>query len=316
MKRSTIFVLLLLLSGTFLMAQSVGTTDFSFLKNQYSPRGAGLAGNLIAVQGDVNAMFYNPAGLKSIEEQQVSINYVDHLLDLQGGQLAYARSHAKYGTVGVGLVYFNYGDFQETDDFGEELGRTFGATEFALGVSVANTLGEGFDFGVNVKYIYSSLDSYSASALGLDAGLIYHVPMVTDLQLAFTISNLGIGLQKYADQSLKMPLFLRVGGSKKLAHLPLRVSLSLNDLSLQTGDNADLIKRFSISGEFDVSEPVKFRIGYDNGSNQNLKPLSGRNFGGLSAGVGISVRKMRLDYAFSTSGDLGTQNRLGVMASF
>lgn len=299
-----------------LFSQSVGTTSFDFLKMQYSARGAAMGSNLIAVKGDVNSMFYNPAAMAAIGERQYAINYVDHLLDFQGGYLAYTHPTQKYGKLSAGLIYFSYGDFQETNEYGERTGKEFSASEFALALSAANELGEGFDYGVNVKFIYSSMESFSASAVAIDAGLIYTIAQLENLQLGFSISNLGYVLDHYTDYEEKMPIYLRFGFAKRLAHLPLLFTGSLNDLSLETGDFWDRIRRFSVGGEFDVSEIIKLRLGYNNEVNRDVKPLGGRNFGGVSAGLGILWNKFRLDYAYSTYGDLGSQNRLGVSGYF
>ncbi len=306
-------ILTLMALSSFAGAQSAGTTTFEFLKTQYSARGAAMSNNLLAVKGDVNALFINPAVLSGIKKPQWSINYVDHLLDFQAGQLAYTRPLDVVGNVAVGLLYFNYGDFEETNQFGETTGRTFSASEFALATSISNHLGEGFDYGLSLKFIYSSLDSYNATGLALDAGLFYTAPYLSNTQFGFAISNLGFVLSNYTNASNdKLPLFLRFGFAKKLEHLPLLFTASLNDLTLKTGDNMDFIKRFSIGGEFDISEVVKLRVGYDNGINRSVKPLQGRSFSGVSAGLGIYWKSFRLDYAFSTYGDLGTLNRLGV----
>ena len=190
-----------------LFSQSVGTTSFEFLKMQYSARGAAMGSNLVAVKGDVNAMFYNPASLASITDRQYTVNYVDHLLDFQGGQLAYSHPTQRFGKLSVGLIYFSYGDFDETNEFGEKTGRSFSASEFAMAVSIANALGEGFDYGLNVKFIYSSLESYNASAIAFDGGLIYTIQQLENLQLGFSVSNLGFTLDNYTDTKEKMPLY-------------------------------------------------------------------------------------------------------------
>ncbi len=297
-------------------AQSAGTTIFEFLKTQYSARGAAMANNFVAISGDPTAMFANPAALSGIPHSQWSISYVDHLVDLQGGQLSYNMKRSETNSIGVGLVYFNYGDFDETNEFGETTGRSFNAAEFALAANYAQRLGENFNYGVNLKFIYSSLDDFSASGFAVDAGLMYIAPFADDLQFGFSIANLGFLTDKYTDVSEKMPLYVRLGFSKRLAHLPLLFSASLNDVTLKTAEAADFIKRFSVGGEFDISEIVKLRLGYDNGVNQSVKPVAGRSFGGLSAGLGINWKKIRLDYAFSNYGDLGAQNRIGVLGSF
>ncbi|MEL6820996.1 MAG: PorV/PorQ family protein [Calditrichota bacterium] len=311
-----IIALLLLLCSLPLSAQSAGTTAFDFLKADYSSRGAAMANNLLAIRQDVNAMFYNPAGLYGMEQSQWSGGYVDHLLDFQAGQFLYARPTTGLGIIGLGVIYFDYGSFDQTDEFGDATGENFSASEFALAMSISNTLGDGFSYGLNLKYIYSSLDTYNAAGVALDAGLIYDVPLGQDLRFGISLANVGLVYDTYTDVDDKMPINLSMGFSKKLAHLPLLFSAALNDITLSSEDNVDVFKRFSVGGEFDVSTALKFRIGYDNNVNQSVRPLSGRNFGGVSAGLGLAVKSFRIDYAFSSGGDLGNQNRFGLTGSF
>jgi hypothetical protein len=313
MKNFRIIVLFSVLLSLPLMAQSVGTTSFEFLKIQYSARGAALAGNLVAVKGDVNSLFYNPATLSGIDSRQWTINYVDHLLDFQGGNLAYLTRAGSLGNLGIGLIYFNYGDFEETDEFGERTGRTFGASEFAAAVSLSNLLGANFDYGVNLKFIYSSLESFSASGLAVDAGIIYTIPSVNNLVVGLSLSNLGFTIDNYTPETDEtLPIYLRFGVTKRLEHLPLMVAGSFNDMTLDTGEFWDLFKRFSLAGEFDVSKVIKLRLGYDNEVNRDVKPLGGRTFAGVTAGLGIEWNKFRLDYSYSSYSDLGSQNRLAI----
>ncbi|NOX37100.1 MAG: PorV/PorQ family protein [Calditrichaeota bacterium] len=310
-------ILVMLFFPGWSWGQSAGTTSFNFLKNQYSARGAALAGNLVAVKGDLNTLMYNPAGLTGLPKTQWMLGYVDHLLDFQGGQLAYGRVVPRWGTLGVWLVYFNYGRFEETDVFGEPTGKEFGASEMALGVTLSNVLGPNFDYGVSVKWIYSALDVYTASALAIDAGLIYTHPGIEGLRIGLSVSNVGIMLDKYTTVKESMPILIRVGFAKRLAHLPLLFTASLNDLTRSDGGPLwNRLKRFSVGGEFDVSQVIKLRFGYQNDVNQNVKPLGGRNFAGVTAGLGIVWRGFRLDYGYSSWGDLGSQNRLTVTGTF
>ncbi|RMG65415.1 MAG: hypothetical protein D6715_08560 [Calditrichaeota bacterium] len=308
------FFLLLMVLGA--AAQSVGTTAFEFLRQEYSARSEAIGGNLISFSGDANGMFVNPAGLASLANPQWGVNYVDHLLDLQGGQLVYARPATRFGTLGLGLLYLNYGDFQETDAFGQETGRSFSASEFALAASLSNVLGPDFDYGVNLKLIYSSLDNVNAVAVALDGGLQYHAPFSNQLTFAVVVSNVGLVLDDYTGTDEDLPIVVRVGFSKRLEHLPLVISGALNDLTLETGDFWDRAKRFSVGGEFDISEQVKFRLGYNNEVNDNVRPLGRRGFGGMTAGLGIAWKSFRFDYAYSAYGELGSQNRLAISGGF
>ncbi len=309
--------LFLLIIVTQLFAQSEGERNFLFLLNEYSPRGSALAGNLVASRGDVNTFFYNPAGLNGITGRQWSAAYVDHLLDFQGGMLVFSLPMKQVGRLALHLLYFNYGTFNETDLFGELTGRTFSASEMALGASIANLLGENFEYGLSIKFIYSVLERYNASAIAVDGGLLYHAPFMENLTFGISLSNVGVGIDHYTDVKENLPLLLRIGMAKRLAHLPLTLLLAINDLTRTTSGPAwQIFERFSVAGEFDVNPNIRLRLGYQNDVNQSTRPLSGRNFSGISAGIGIHWRQLWFDYSYVSYGDLGGLNRFGITGSF
>lgn len=312
--RNPFFLILSIIMSFYLLAhsQSVGTTSYEFVRNQYSARGAAMGGNLMAIKDDIHAILYNPAALSGNINRIWSVNYVDHLIDFQAGYLSYAQPVKNWGNLSTALLYFNYGNFDETDEFGEITGRSFNASEFALSIYYSNELGSGFDYGIGLKYLYSSLDNYNSSALGLDAGLIYIVPGINDLTLGVSLQNLGITLDSYTDYKDKLPLILQIGLAKRLEHLPLLLSVSLQDLTTSENNLGDRLARFAIGGEFDISKIIKFRLGYQNEINQDVKPLSRTILSGFSLGLGVYWKQFRLDYAYTNYGDLGSQNRIGV----
>jgi hypothetical protein len=309
---SFLFMILVTFLVSYGYSQSAGTTSFEFLRSQYSPRGAAMGGNLMAIKDDIHAVPYNPAALSGNADRTWNINYIDHLIDFQAGQISYAQPYKNWGNFTAGLFYFNYGDFEETDEFGEQTGRSFGASEFSLALGYSNQLGDGFDYGVGLKYIYSSLDNFNASAFAIDLGLIYSVPIINDFTLGISMLNLGTTLDSYTAYDEKLPLMLNIGFSKRLAHLPLLLLGSLQDLTTSEENFADRFKRFAIGGEFDVSKVIKFRLGYQNQINQDVKPIGRTILSGFSLGLGIYWRQFRIDYAYSNFGDLGNQNRIGI----
>ncbi len=317
MKFTSIYIFLsLFLMCAAVMAQSAGSTGFEFLRQQYSPRGAAMGGNLIAAGGDIQASLYNPAALSGNTGRQFTVNYTDHLLDFQGGYLAYGQPVRNIGNLSAGIIYFSYGSFDETDEFGDRTGRMFNASEFAVNLTVSNSLGSGFDYGLGMKFIYSALQDYNASALALDAGLLYTVEELDNLQLGLSLVNLGATVDNYTDYNEKLPVILRFGFAKRLAHLPLLLTGSLNDIAASENNVWDRLKKFSLGGEFDVTQMIKFRLGYQNEINRSVKPLGRNVFGGFSLGLGIMWQQFRLDYSYSNVGDLGDQNRIGLSGSF
>ena len=128
--------------------------------------------------------------------------------------------------------------------------------------------------------------------------------------------NLGITLDNYTSYQEKLPLILQLGFSKRLAHLPLLLTGSLQDMAVRGDGITDYLKRFAIGGEFDISEIIKFRLGYQNQINQDVKPIGRTVLSGFSLGLGINWRQFRFGYSYTNFGDLGNQNRLGISCSF
>lgn len=304
-------IYILLISTHFVFAGSPLTTGFDFLRTDFNPRTAAMAGSFLTMQNDLNALFVNPAGMADLQQQNYSFNYTNYVLDINGGTAAYNRMLPKFGVLTVGVQYIDYGNFKETDEFAVLTGENFSAQDLALIIGIADHLDETFSYGVAAKYIYSKFESYSASALALDFGLLYRAPFIEDFNVAVTLSNLGTNFAYYHKTKMRMPLNLRFGMSKKLAHLPLEITYSLNDMNRSATDILDYLKRSSIGGEFRSSEMLRLRLGYDYDLQEGMTNDTDKKFGGLSAGIGILWNEFRFDYSYSNFSILGNIHRFG-----
>jgi hypothetical protein len=309
------FLYILFISFSISLAQDDLTSAFEFLRTDFNPRTAAMSNAFLSPVNDVSNMYVNPAGLSYIEQDQYAINYTNHILDINGGMAAFARKFQKYGVLSVGILYMDYGDFEETNENAQALGHQFGANDFALGIGIANHLDEQFSYGVNMKYAFSKLESYNASAIVFDFGLYWAVPFTDNLSFAVTLMNVGHQFDYYKDSKEDLPVNFRMGASKKLAHLPLEIALSINEMNVDTEEVLDLIKRFSAGGEFTLSEKLRLRIGYDNDLHTDVESNDEYRFGGVSVGFGIYFKKLRIDYAYSNYGALGGISRFGLFGT-
>ena len=297
-----------------LYAGSGRSSGFEFLRTDFSPRTSAMSRSFQTIRGDISTVFANPAGIIFSEGQQFAFYYSNYLLDINGGFAGYARPVQGLGMMTVAATYFDYGTMDATNEYAEKTG-TFSAYDLALSVGLSDHLDDNFSYGVNVKYAFSKLENYNASAIAADFGLLYSVPFDQNLYLGVTLLNLGTNFETYAGSKEPLPLSLNVGISKILAHLPLEWSISLKDLNETREDFWDYFKEFSIGGEFRISESLRLRLGYDNGLNRDLKANNTQRFGGLSLGVGIKWTKYRLDYSYSNYGTLGSIHRIGIKGS-
>lgn len=315
MRSAPLAIFITLLFGYGLKAGDNITSAFEFLRTDFNPRTAAMSSAFISSTNDISALFVNPAGLSFIEQDQFTINYTNYILDINGGMAAYARKFEKYGTLSLGLLYMDYGDFEATDENAQPLGRQFSANDFSLGIGIANHLDEQFSYGVNLKYAFSKLEDYNASAFAFDFGLYWAVPFTDDFSFAVTLMNIGRQFKYYQDTKESLPVNFRIGISKKLAHLPLEYAVSLNELNVETEKALDKLKRFSIGGEFTLNEKLRLRLGYNNDLHSNVESNDEYRFGGVSVGFGIYFKKFRIDYAYSNYGALGGISRFGIFGS-
>ncbi len=120
----------------------------------------------------------------------------------------------------------------------------------------------------------------------------------------------------------QLPFQINFGVSKRLAHLPLRISLTFHDLQTfdiryddpnqQENSNifgADstteeknytvdkIAQHLNIAGEFYFGKSVMARVGYDHMKRKQLSISTQRGFTGFSLGFGIKIKKFNIDYA-------------------
>jgi len=298
-----------------------GDKGFQFLRVGMSAKATAMGESFSAMPGDLSTFLYNPAGLNFIsangseKERYASFTYLNHLVDIQSGLLSYGQPYRDLGFFGAGILYYGYGDFDGYDTEGNPTGD-FGVTDFSLNLFHANRVERGFTYGVNFKYIHSSIDNFSSNAIAVDVGVIYETP-VRGLTAGAALLNLGRVFDAYVDSKDPLPVSLQFGVSKKLERAPIRVNANMSDTNLE-GSFSDRVKRFAIGVELLPSENFALRAGFDNQKKEELD-LDTDDFmdkiAGFSAGFGLNVSYYKLDYSFSSWG-IGALNRLSLSANF
>jgi hypothetical protein len=286
---------------------------FDFLRVDPTARSSALAGAFETYTDDPNIIFYNPAGLSTVTQKQVSATFGKYLLDINFGTASFAMKYKNVGWFGAGVKYFNYGSFNRTDENGIISG-TFHANDIMFSVGYSNLIYDEVNYGINVKYIVSQIAEYNSNAVAFDFGLLYIIPS-QDLNIALTVNNYGEQLAAYISSKEKLPLDVRIGVSKKLEHLPLRLSVSLSNINDNTIKFLDVkrLKSFAIGGEFYLSDYVSARIGYNNENRQDLSLGSSIGITGFSAGLGIKfASKYKFDYSLNSFGKVGSTHRFNV----
>ncbi len=306
---SALFIFTILISSNN-FGQS---TTYDFLRLDMSARAAGLGGSYVTNNDDVDVIFFNPAGLGFLEKDPVSFSFVKHLMDINLFSLTYSTQFENIGRFSTGIQYINYGSFDEADGNGNITGE-FNAGEFAFLLSYTNKFMPNFYYGATGKFIYSNIQDYSSSAIGLDLGLNYEFPDIM-LNLGASVLNIGTQLSSYTDVKEDLPLDVLIGVSKRLEKLPVRLSLDFHNLNQERDEFYQHFKGFTIGAEFYLSEVFTLRFGYDNERREDFKLGSSAGIAGFNGGLGVNVSGYKFSYAYSSLGSVGALNSLTLSTS-
>ncbi|HMS64181.1 MAG TPA: type IX secretion system protein PorQ [Ignavibacteria bacterium] len=292
-------------------AYSQSNTTYDFLNLDAGARPASLGGSFSSNTNDVLSIFYNPAALSTLKKTQASVGFFKYLLDINSGNIAYGQKYKNSGYFGGGIRYINYGSFEKFDEQSNNLG-TFSSNEIAVSIGYSNLLNDRLHYGVNTKFIYSGIDEFSSTALAFDLGVLYLIPS-TQWNFGISLLNAGFQLSEYGNTSEDLPIDLRIAVSKKLEHLPLNIHFEFDNLTAFEENFFDRLGNLSVGGEFDFSEYVRFRIGYDNKERQDLKTGSSLGIAGFSLGLGLKfLENYSFDYSFNSLGNVGSTHSLNL----
>ncbi|MFN0214007.1 MAG: type IX secretion system protein PorQ [Saprospiraceae bacterium] len=333
---------LLLLPTTNISAQVVGGRHvFSFLSLPQSARMTGLGGAQIAVRDDDPVFaIANPGALNPSMSGRVAFNHNFFLGGIRHGYVSYAQQLPKWGfTMHGGIQYMGYGEIKRADEFGDVQGTVkAGETAFTLGA--ARPLSDKISLGINTRLAFSSLDTYKSSALLADAGLIY-ADSASRFVAGLVLRNAGTQISTYSDIKETLPFDIQLGVSKRLKHLPFRISVIAHHLQqwdiryddpnvqgeevLLFGDQQqeeskatavidNFFRHLIFNGEFLLgkNEGFRLRLGYNHLLKRELSVNNYRSLAGFSGGIGIKISRIRIDFGYGTYHLAGSVAHIGI----
>lgn len=339
----TLFLLTLLCSQINWAQINGGDNVYEFLNLSPSARVTGLAGHLITVKDDdVSLAFTNPAALNKEMSGNIQFSNNFFLSDIKHGYVSYGHYLKKWDiTMHGGMHYIGYGDFQMTNEIGDVIGQ-FDAGEYAFTVGAGKELYERLSVGANLKFITSRFESYNSAGITADLSAMFH-DTSRQVNVTLVMKNIGTQFSTYTEGNREpLPFEMQVGVSKRLRHLPFRLSAiyryldkwnityddpnSEEDIFFFNDDNTtsdnnfvdNLARHFVFNGEFlfGQKENFKIRLGYSHLSRKELTVRNLRSLAGFAFGVGFKINRFRLDFGQGFTHLGAGQTHLSISTNF
>jgi hypothetical protein len=302
-------LLILCSCALFGINDNAGTTGFNNLQIIYSAKAMSMAQAMTGMNATIDGLQFNPAALLNVNGVNVNTTFCSYLVDTNGGAFHLLVPNSEYVTFGMQLHYLNFGQMDRTEITQNneylDMGETFGASNIIFGLTAARYINASIDLGFSLKYIYDKIDSYSASAIVIDAGMIHH-PFNEKIKVGVAVRNLGTQVQYYTKDKYKekLPFTFAAGLSYQIKPSV----LCAFDISKPTGP--DLIARFGL--DYKIHPMLNLRAGYSNNSS-NWKTGGKWDWSsGLTCGMGFRWKDYALDYGLASYGNLGFINQVSL----
>ena len=300
--RNILFILFFSLLGLTVVAQT-GDTGYTILRYPTSARANALGGNNVSlVERDPSLIYHNPALLGAEMDQMLNLNYLNYISDINVGSALFTKAIKEKGAWGVGASFFSQGNIRGMSEEGLPTGD-FTAKDISINGFYSHDLSEHWRGGVSLKFLYSNIGDYSSMGLAVDAGLSYY-DSEKDFSFGFIFKSIGAQLKAYEDERQKLPWDIQMGISKRMAHAPIRLSLTamyLNKWKINYVDDSDseyeeddffksFIKHLVIGIDYVPSENFWLGIGYNPKRALDMKLQGGNALAGFSGGAGVRIK--------------------------
>lgn len=274
------------------------TAGFVFLELPVTARSAAMGEASIALADLGSAgVFSNPATTGFLAAtHSFAVSYAPWFAETKHYASSYSLS-SSLGVLSASIILLDYGTMIRTvrptgSQQVYEVRGTFSANAVAAGLTFSRRLTEEFAFGLTAKYVREGIDTYSASNVVFDGGVLYYTGLGS-LRLAASMQNFGTNAQ-YRNDPFKMPAALRMGlAAEVVDDEQVRITTAVEALHPSDGN-----ERINLGVEVGWQNMVFLRGGYKFLYDEET----------FSAGIGVSTTgsmPVSADFALAHYGRLG-----------
>lgn len=334
-----LYFFLLLFCSLQITAQTFRNYSNEFLNIGVDARALSMSKSVAATSNDVNAIYWNPAGLVNLEDYEGSLMHASYFAGMANYNFAaIALPIDDLSAVGFSIIRFGVDDILNTTELIDNQGNInfnrislFSAADYAFTFSYARSLiFKDMYFGINTKVLRRVIGNFASSwGFGFDAGIQFERKdwkfglMVRDITTTYNtwsinetefdkIKNSIPGQnQELPETSEITKPKIQLGVARKFRVARDFHLLTEVDLNMRFAQTNDIISSSFVSidpafgFELDYTDLVFVRGGI--GNIQNTTQFDGSKSISLQPnfGVGFKYNGIQVDYALTNIGSVG-----------
>jgi len=197
MKRTIIVIVGMCLFSLPLFSQNpnLGSAGAKFLQIPIGARATAMGGACVGLADDASAVFWNPAGIARVENNDVQFSSMRWLGAFDVNAASLVHSLGESGVLAASAVVLSMDRMEVTTESQPNgTGQFFDAQNLALGLTYARFLTDRFSVGVTGKYVYERIWNEVADGIAFDIGTQYRIDF-QNLTIAMSMTNFGGDLQ-------------------------------------------------------------------------------------------------------------------------
>ena len=316
---------LLLVAGTAHAGsdERQGTSGANELRIPVGPRSTALGGTTVADAYGPEALYWNPAGLATMNETDVYFSHLSYIADMGVNYFAVTTKAGSFGNIGFSAKMLDVGDvFVTTEAAPEGTGEVLSPTFATFGLSYARQFTDRVRFGATAQFINETVREARARGVAFDFGFQYDTGY-NGLAFGFVMKNFGTAMEfsgsdfefnvpvpdaepsasnrtvTSTSSSFEMPSYFQIGAGYDLINAGSAASSNNHLRVLGTFSSMNFTPDEVRGGaEYSYKDMFALRAGYGSRvSNSDADVYNGFSFGaGLNLKIG-STSRLRFDYA-------------------
>lgn len=260
----------------------VGTAGAQELRIPVGAAATAIGGSTVALGNGLGNIFYNPASLAGIDENQALVSYSTYLADSRVNYGAVSTKLGSQGNIAFSIKVLNIGDIIVTTEASPEgTGEILNPNFAVLGVTYGRRMTDRVLLGASAHYVSEKVAEVSANGFAVDLGVQYDTGW-RGLRFGFAMKNVGPDMQfdganleqriqvpgddpsaqnhvvRLQSASFEIPSYLQIGVSYDL---PMGEDRHASVFGAFQGNNFST-DEYRIGAEFPIGSFLALRAGY------------------------------------------------------